>query len=435
MIEEAPRKREYSLRERLLLPAALAIGVLFDRLIVTMIDRGVLGVWGGVFWLCYLFLFYVCYWKRLRRDGVLWLIAVCAVMLCCWNFFYDGSYEYRGLTFLVIPAVLMAHAVMTAGKYAPKDMGNVAAAWFSGWFVKPFSGLPAMAGAAGSLASKDRRGTAVKVAIGAGVTVPLLLIILPLLGGADQVFGYYMARIAESWDIASLTGHAVVAVLAAALFYSFLWNIGFGKKPAVLPPVTAAIDRVICRVVLGAVALLYLLFCGVQFTYLFAGAGLPEGITYASYAREGFAQTVAVCAINLLLFGVFLRFGAAGKVMSGLLAGLLGLTGVMLVSGFARLGLYIHTFGMTWLRLLSAWFILYLAAVILICAVRMLRKGLPAILLCALLLLIWYAALGYADPDGFLGWYNQMSNVFIVKSSQNREKQRQTGLLQSINRL
>ena len=409
MLEETPRKRDYTLRERLLLPAALAIGILFDRLVCARLTTygDPLTGW-SVFWLCYLTLFYAFYWKRVRRDGVLWLIAGCAALLCCWNFFFDGNYPYRLLTFAVIPAVLMAHAMLTAGNYAPKDAGHMAAAWFSGWFVKPFSGLPAMTGAAGSLLSGGRRGTAVKVIIGAGVTLPLLFILLPLLAGADQVFGHYLTRIAESWDIRPLVGHTLLAVIAAMLFYSFLWNIGFGKKTAALPPVTAEIDRVICRVVLGTVALLYLLFCGVQFTYLFAGAGLPEGITYASYAREGFAQTVAVCAANLLLFGVFLRFGAADKILSALLAGLLGLTGVMLVSGFARLGLYIDAFGLTWLRLLSAWFILYLAAVILICAARMLWKRLPAVFLCALLLLVWYAVLGYAGPDGFIGWYNSL---------------------------
>ena len=74
------------------------------------------------------------------------------------------------------------------------------------------------------------------------------------------------------------------------------------------------------------------------------------------FRREGFAQTVAVCAINLLIFGVFLRFGARNRVTTILLASLLALTGVMLFSGFVRLGLYIDAFGMTWLRLLSAWF-------------------------------------------------------------------------------
>ncbi|MDR0325658.1 MAG: DUF4173 domain-containing protein [Oscillospiraceae bacterium] len=407
MDEAIIEKRDYLWKERLLLPAALAIGILFDRLIFARLWSGYVPFTGaGVFWLCYLALFYAFYWERLRRNGVLWFIAGCAAMLCCWNFLYTGNAEYGFLTFLVVPAVLMAHAVMTAGDYRPKDTGGMAAAWFSGWFVKPFSGLPAMAGATGSLLSGGRRGTAVKVIIGAGVTLPLLFILLPLLGGADQVFGHYLSKIAESWDLQPLVGHSLLAVIAAMLFYSFLWNIGFGKKTAV-QPVTAEIDRVVSRVVLGAVALLYLLFCGVQFTYLFAGAGLPEGITYAEYAREGFAQTVAVCAINLLIFGVFLRFSAKDRAVSILLAALLGLTGVMLFSGFARLRLYIDAFGMTWLRLISAWFILYLAAVIVICAVRMLRKGLPAILLCGLLLLAWYVALGYANPDGFVAWYNQ----------------------------
>jgi len=70
--------------------------------------------------------------------------------------------------------------------------------------------------------------------------------------------------------------------------------------------------------------------------------------------------------------------------------------------------LYIDTFGMTWLRLLSAWFIAYLGMVIALCVVRIFKKELPVVGLSAMLLLIWYIALGYLNPDGFIGWFNQM---------------------------
>lgn len=37
------------------------------------------------------------------------------------------------------------------------------------------------------------------------------------------------------------------------------------------------------------VAVLYVVFCGIQIIYLFGGGGeLPEGVTYAEYARQGF---------------------------------------------------------------------------------------------------------------------------------------------------
>jgi uncharacterized membrane protein YczE len=86
----------------------------------------------------------------------------------------------------------------------------------------------------------------------------------------------------------------------------------------------------------------------------------------------------------------------------------------MLVSGFIRLGLYIDAYGLTWLRLISGWFIIYLAAAVVLCAVRMLKEKLPLIMICAMLLLGWYVVLGYANPDGLIARYNTHYDYEVV---------------------
>jgi len=244
--------------------------------------------------------------------------------------------------------------------------------------------------------------------VGILVSALLLIVIVPLLMGADQVFSYYMNQIFLGGGSSShFFWHGFVILFMFGWFYSVLWNVGFKKEKPHRIPETWSVDIIISAIVLGSVALVYVLFCFIQFTYLFAGAGLPEGMTYSEYAREGFAQTVVVCTINLIIFGVFLQFGVSKKLLKGLLNMLLVLTGIMLISGAVRLNLYIGAYGMTWLRLLSAWFIIYLAAVIILCAVRLLfKKRLPIVVLCTLLLLIWYVALGYLNPDNFINWYN-----------------------------
>ncbi|MDR0220892.1 MAG: DUF4173 domain-containing protein [Lachnospiraceae bacterium] len=402
-------KREYTKAEYILLPCALLIGILFDRLVWNELWAGqeYMHIYWGAFWLGYLAVFCVFYWQRLRENRFLWYITACVALLCVWNFFYRvKNEEYAALTGLVIPGVLMAHAVILAGKYTIFHAGDIVRSWFLGWLLKPFTGLPAFFGSLGSLTFGGGKSIFSKVLIGVLVTLPLLCIIIPLLSSADQVFGYYVERIVENWDIAEFIGHSFVVVIVFALFYSFIWNMGFAKEKDSFGPVTWSVDIIISGVVLGIVSALYLLFCGIQFTYLFARAGLPAGLTYSEYAREGFAQTVIVCAINLALFGFFLRFGRKSTVLKGLLAALLALTAVMLVSGAIRLGLYINAYGLTWLRLLSGWFIVYLVAVILLCAARMLREKLPVFALCAIILLGWYLVLGYANPDGLVSVFN-----------------------------
>lgn len=402
----------WSTAERVLLPAALLIGILFDRLMVSpMFNARIYSIttYMGVFWLSYLAILYAFFWKMLRGDKVMWYVAACASALCIWNLIYrTGNIEFRVLSYIVIPSVLMAHAQYSAGRYVLKDTLKIVAAWLSGWFIKPLTGLTSLFSAAGSLISSERKPLTKRVAVGAVFTLLLMCVIVPLLGSADKVFGYYLRKIASGLDIPTLTLHIIISVIFFALFYSFLWNIGFGKNNKSDISMTASIDAVICDIVLTAISLLYILFCGVQFTYLFARAGLPGGMTYSSYAREGFAQTVAICALNLMIYGVFIRFGDLKKLVKPLLACLLGLTGIMLFSGFVRLKLYIDAYGMTWLRLLSAWFIIYLAAVILLSAYRMVNEKLPAVAVCALLLLGWYVALGFANPDSFIAQFNKL---------------------------
>lgn len=405
---EQPRaKREYTAQDRILLAVALLIGILFDRL-------GWFGPWHGnepfvmsaSFWLCYLVIFYVLFWEKVRLNKVSWLVASMCVMLCAWNFIFDPDCEYGWMTYLVIPNVLMAHAVYASGGFKLKQAGVLALEWLCGWFVKPFSAISVCFGSIASMVNSGKNSTLKKILLGAAITLPILLVLLPLLSGADLVFGYYMQRMLSNFRIGPFLGHAVICVIAAALFYSFLWNLGSGKTKNPAKPLEISFDRLVCGIVLGVVLAVYAMFCAVQFVYLFAGAGLPDGLTYSEYAREGFWQLVVVSGINLLLFGILLRFVARTRWFGTMLSGLLAATALLLVSAILRLGMYINAFGLTWLRLLSAWFIIYLAVTLVLCAVRMIKEKLPLIAVCALVLLVWYVALGYANPEMLIERYN-----------------------------
>jgi len=413
----------YSTMEKLLLPVALLIAILFNRLLIaplTLALHNDMFIYFSAFWLCYLIIFCVFFWKRVRKDPVLWYVGVCVAALCIWNFIYNSSWglahfdnvQFSAISLLVIPGVLMAHAQWAAGRYTLKNHVGMAAAWFMGWFYKPFSGLGALFGSANSLVSESNKPMAKRAAIGILVAALLLAIIIPLLMSADQVFHYYVSQVFTSRSnisggFTALFWHGLSIVIVFGLFYSFLWNVGFVENEFSGVKSSKTIDNLVSAIVLGSVITVYVFFCLVQFTFLFARAGLPAGMTFSEYARQGFAQTIVVCAVNLLLFGVFLRFGVKGRLLKTLISGLLALTGVMLFSGAVRLNLYIGAFGMTWLRLLSAWFIIYLIAVIALCAVKLLwKKQLPVLAISALLLLGWYVALGFLNPDGFVQWFN-----------------------------
>ena len=395
-------RHKYSVKERLLLIVALFLGIAFDRIFV---------VSGFEFWLCFLVTFYAFYWKKLRKDFVSWFLAGCSAALCIWSFFfshipYISSLAF--LNFLVIPGVLMGLVIYTTGDFHLKDTGNIAIAWLMGFFAKPFTAIPHFFLAIGALLGNKDKSKSKRIVIGAVISIVLLAILLPLLGSADRAFGYHLEQIFINFDVAAFIFHSIIIFLACILFYSFLWNVGFGEKVKALKKTTARIDGLIGCIVLGSITLLYITFCVVQFSYLFAGAGLPGGMTYSEYARHGFSQTVVVCSLNMLIFGVFQHYGKNSPINKGLLIGLLVLTAVMLFSGFIRLGLYIDAYGMTWLRLLSAWYYIYMGVVTIMCGVRLWLKKLPLISTCALILVGWYIVLGYVNAFGFIPWYNAL---------------------------
>jgi len=401
--------RQYAAPERALVFVALAVAILYDRLLLANMGRAFrhLPFFSAIFWLVFLVVLYLFYWKRLRANKILWLVGGLTASLCSWNLFFDYQSSYGSLTCLVIPAVLMGHCQFLAGGHKLGDVAAMALSWLAGWVVKPFSAIPALFGASRSMLAKGKNATAKKVFIGVGIAIPLLLIILPLLSSADMVFGYYLDEIFYGFQMSSFVGHLLLVAVGTLLFYSFLWNIGFAEPRQKSPAKRGRqIDGIISGIVLGAVLAVYLFFCTVQFTYLFAGTGLPGDMTYSEYAREGFAQIIVICGLNLVIFGIFLQYGKKRRVLAVLLGGLLALTAVMLASGFVRLGLYIENYGLTWLRLLSFWFMVYMAVVLILCAVRMARERIALIAVCAIVLLAWYAALGYVNPDALILRYN-----------------------------
>ncbi|MBR6958168.1 MAG: DUF4173 domain-containing protein, partial [Erysipelotrichaceae bacterium] len=120
--------------------------------------------------------------------------------------------------------------------------------------------------------------------------------------------------------------------------------------------------------VIGLFSILYLTFFILQFSYLFSGfiGKLPEGFTVAEYARSGFFELCRVMAVNFALLWLSSR-SVPHEVLSGkkfitcqlvILAESL----VFALIALSKLGLYIHIYSFTPLRLQSSWLVTVLIA-------------------------------------------------------------------------
>lgn len=210
--------------------------------------------------------------------------------------------------------------------------------------------------------------------------IPLLALVIALLSAADEVFGE-LFRIAfrslAVLDLGTAARHG-----ARTLFLALFLASGFHflarpteekstaeyteRKRDALPFLAAAI-------LLDAV---YILFIIIQIAYLFGGAqsaAMAGG--WAEYARSGFFELVGVTVINLLFCLISSGSGRTGTRGGKLLFWadmlLLAANSVILVSAVWRMGLYIRAFGLSLLRLMTLWAMLFIAVLTVAAAVRL----------------------------------------------------------------
>jgi hypothetical protein len=250
-----------------------------------------------------------------------------------------------------------------------------------GWLGIGATRLLAGAAADGALRGASAAGRrSIPIVRGLVIAVPIVVVFAALLASADAVFSHGVdvglnlpldlgdvatratLSIAAAWGIAGALAIATAAVPVR------IEDLGLDEAVAAIRAsglrVSAATEA---TVVLVVVDLLFAVFVALQVAYLFGGADTVAavGITYSSYAREGYFQLVAVVvgAGMLLAVAAYVAGGPDGHSAAFVAAalGLVGLTAVILASAAVRLGLYQQVYGWTELRFYVAASIAWLA--------------------------------------------------------------------------
>ncbi len=143
------------------------------------------------------------------------------------------------------------------------------------------------------------------ILIGLVIGIPLLMVVAALLLSADAVFASLVSRFFGELAWSDFITVFLMLVLVYLFAYGFIRGLLTksltGKRRECLGEPLAAIT------VLSLLTAIYAVFCTIQIVYLFLQAGtLPEQMTWAQYARQGFFQLLAVCVINLAVVAVCL---------------------------------------------------------------------------------------------------------------------------------
>lgn len=252
-------------------------------------------------------------------------------------------------------------------------------------------------------------------ALGRGLAIAALpVIVFAALFASADVFFRDLLREIIFFDLAYALSHAGLFILFAWLAASCLWGALLAERepvPEVPRPGVPRFAFIEVGIVFGLVDALFLAFVGVQFRYLFGGAGRVESsssLTYAEYARRGFFELVAVAALVALFLLIthwllprgYARLHRFFAAVAGLL---IVLAFVVMASALERMRLYQEAYGLTELRLYTTAFMGWLCVVLIWLAVTVLRNRRDlfpfGITIAGLAILVVLNAL---NPDGFI---------------------------------
>lgn len=266
-----------------------------------------------------------------------------------------------------------------------------------------------------------------KIFIGIAISIPCLVIIISLLSAADLVFESKIDVLFNSFGniISPLTIFRIVFGILVGLYLFGLFYMIFEKKNEgkgeVNPETTEKIilkpqgDLVIINVILIAILAIYTLFALIQFKYLFAGATLPSGFTYAEYARRGFFELLFLSFINigLILIIIYLTkdkiynsTNKTGKFVKALMLYLCAITVLLLVSSFYRMVLYNNEYGFTELRLLVSIFLVFESIGLLLTFYFIIKPRFNIIATYSVICLVFYLTINIINLDYFIAKNN-----------------------------
>ncbi len=257
-----------------------------------------------------------------------------------------------------------------------------------------------------------------KVVIGLILSVPLSAIVISLLSEADDVFGHWVKGITDMFinlNMEDFIAQLIIGLLVGAVIFSYLWSLynDNNKQPDKNLNENIQIkkvwDPIVVLTMLISVNLIYVIFTVIQFTYLFGSVSslLPEGVTYAEYARRGFFELIVVTLINVSILTGIINFTRkenviVAKVLKILNSLLVACTMVMLLSAHFRMSLYEEAYGYTYLRVFTHAFMIFIFAILTATLIKVWKESFSLLKSYMVIGITAYVAINYFNADAFI---------------------------------
>ena len=405
---------------RLLAVLALVAGIIFDYLFN---GKGI-----AVSYPLFAVIFYCLFWVASHRQISFrtdfgWFLFI-PILLLSAAFAIHSNPVLLALNFVLIPPLVLLQTTLLVYRYEWSSLRSVLR--FLGRLLRQiFGNAPGVFLEVISLArvadkiEREKRKTLKNIFIGLIISAPLLVIVTALLAEADTVFQNLIANALKRLEfIGSIpfAEHVGVIGVITVLLFGYLAVVLKAKVEGVSGPAgrdTGMWDATIVATVLVMVNVVYILFCVIQFTYLFGGEEMIRSIpdyTYAEYARQGFSELIVVTVINLSILLLGLRLtkndGRLARTVRVLRCLLVLCTAIILYSAHLRLKLYEEAYGYTYARIFAHTFMGLLFILFLLTFYKLWRREIPLLKVFAIAGLITYTALNYVNIDAIIARKN-----------------------------
>lgn len=344
--------------------------------------------------------------SRLRSGSLFYIVVMLllGIATCSTDNLYMIGFNYLG--FFVMLVLFLLHNFYDDSQWDfLKGIAEMMNAAFGavGCMLVPF-----MDGYAYCREKNVRKNKTLRaVLLGMFLAVPCLLFLGFCLMCADAVFDAMVMRLLSGLRV-PVKVLEVVCMLLFGYFSSYCGMRYLSRRSRIAPQSQQMrFDAVIAMTFTGMLLVMYVVFCGIQVLYLFAGNGrLPDGMTYAAYAQRGFYMLLFVCLANLMLVLLIRKYFAQCKLLDGMLLLVCACTFLMIASSAYRMFLYIESYQLTFLRVLVLAALLVLAFLMAGVAVMIVMPRFSLFRYSLAVVSVVYLCLAFVHVDFVVASYN-----------------------------
>ncbi len=267
-----------------------------------------------------------------------------------------------------------------------------------------------------SLFSDDKNGRKIfsKILIGIAASLPVLLVVIPLLMASDEAFSGLIKIFGDNVFVLILK--MILGLIIAIMLISFCLTL---KNNGIAEPAELNLkktDKTVLISFLSSISVCYILYLVSQLAYFFSAFKglLPNdySFTLATYARRGFFEMCVIAVINFGLIFCTHLFAKENNIISKILNVFICVfTLIIIATAISKMFLYIENFGMTKLRIITTAFMIFLSIMFIALLIKIFVSKIIIVKFGIALAGLFLIVLGLFNINSFIGEYNYKAYI------------------------